>query len=48
MPPILALTASGLSVVNPRGFALMPAFLSLYVGAGEEQLPSASSRVLQV
>jgi len=48
MPPILlAFTAGGLSVVNPCGFALMPAFLSLYVGADEEQLPSASSRVLQ-
>src|SRR5919106_446532 len=46
-PVLLALTAGGLSVVNPCGFALMPAFLSLYVGVDDDRLPAARSRVLQ-
>jgi cytochrome c-type biogenesis protein len=33
--------------VNPCGFPLLPAFLSFYVGADEEQLPAASTRVVQ-
>jgi cytochrome c-type biogenesis protein len=33
--------------VNPCGFPLLPAFLSYYLGADEEQLPSAPTRVLQ-
>jgi cytochrome c-type biogenesis protein len=33
--------------VNPCGFPLLPAFLSYYLGAEEEQLPSAPTRVLQ-
>jgi len=39
--------AGGLSVVNPCGFPLLPAFLSFYFGADEEQLPPASTRVAQ-
>lgn len=40
----LALAAGGLSVVNPCGFAMLPAYLSFFVGADDDQLPSASSR----
>ena len=39
--------AGGLSVVNPCGFPLLPAFLSFYLGADEEQLPAAPSQVVQ-
>ena len=39
--------AGGLSVVNPCGFPLLPAFLSFYFGADEEQPPPASTRVVQ-
>jgi len=39
--------AGGLSVVNPCGFPLLPAFLSFYLGADENRLPSAPTRVLQ-
>ncbi|MGH2751834.1 MAG: cytochrome c biogenesis CcdA family protein [Actinomycetota bacterium] len=46
-PLAVALVAGGLSTVNPCGFALLPAFLSLYVGIDEERLPSASSRTMQ-
>ena len=47
VPLSIALTAGGLAVVNPCSFPLLPAFLSFYVGADEERLPSASTRVLQ-
>jgi cytochrome c-type biogenesis protein len=48
MPPlVIAVVAGGLSVTNPCGFALMPAFLSLYISAEDQRLPSASSRVAQ-
>lgn len=48
MPPVgIALIAGGLSTVNPCGFALMPAFLSLYVGAEERSLPRAPTRMMQ-
>ena len=33
--------------MNPCGFPLLPAFLSFYMGADEQRLPSAPSRVLQ-
>jgi cytochrome c-type biogenesis protein len=33
--------------VNPCGFPLLPAFLSYYVGAREERLPSAPNRIAQ-
>jgi cytochrome c-type biogenesis protein len=33
--------------VNPCGFPLLPAFLSFYIGADEQRLPAAPSRVLQ-
>ena len=39
--------SGGLSVVNPCGFPLLPAFLSYYFGAEEEQLPPAPTRVAQ-
>src|SRR5947207_14297368 len=47
VPISIALVAGGLSVVNPCGFPLLPAFLSFYFGADEEQLPPASTRVVQ-
>jgi len=47
VPVSLALVAGGLAVVNPCGFPLLPAFLSFYLGADEEQLPRASTRILQ-
>jgi cytochrome c-type biogenesis protein len=34
-------------VVNPCGFPLLPAFLSFYLGAEEERLPPASTRIVQ-
>ena len=43
----LALAAGGLSTVNPCGFAMLPAYLSFYVGADEDQLPNASTRTAQ-
>ena len=43
-PITLALAARGLSTVNPCGFAMLPAYLALFVGAGDDQPPSASSR----
>jgi cytochrome c-type biogenesis protein len=47
VPLTIALAAGGLSVLNPCGFPLLPAFLSFYLGAEEERLPSAPTRVLQ-
>lgn len=47
MPLGLALVAGGLSTLNPCGFALLPALLSFYVGAEEEDLPRAPTRLLQ-
>jgi cytochrome c-type biogenesis protein len=47
VPVSVALVAGGLAVVNPCGFPLLPAFLSFYLGADEEQLPRAPTRVLQ-
>src|ERR671931_2039066 len=47
VPLSLALVAGGLSVVNPCGFPLPPAFLSFYLGADEERLPSAPTRIVQ-
>lgn len=46
-PLTLALAAGGLSTVNPCGFAMLPAYLSFYVGANEDQLPTAGSRTAQ-
>src|SRR6266511_5033217 len=42
----LAVVAGGLSIVNPCGFPVH-AFLSFYLGADEERLPSAPTRVAQ-
>jgi cytochrome c-type biogenesis protein len=36
-----------LAVVNPCGFPLLPAFLSFYLGADEDQLPPAPTRIVQ-
>jgi cytochrome c biogenesis protein CcdA len=47
VPISIALVAGGLSVVNPCGFPLLPAFLSYYLGVDETRLPRAPSRVLQ-
>lgn len=47
MPLALALVAGALASVNPCGFPLLPAFLSFYVGADEEDLPRAPARAAQ-
>jgi cytochrome c-type biogenesis protein len=47
MPLALALVAGALASVNPCGFPLLPAFLSFYVGAKEEDLSRAPARVGQ-
>jgi len=47
VPVSLALVAGALAALNPCGFPLLPAFLSFYVGAREDRLPPARSRVLQ-
>lgn len=47
MPLALALVAGALASLNPCGFPLLPAFLSFYVGAEEEDLPRAPARVGQ-
>lgn len=47
VPISIALVAGGLAVVNPCGFPLLPAFLSYYLGAEEQRLPPAPTRVLQ-
>jgi cytochrome c-type biogenesis protein len=47
VPLALALVAGALASVNPCGFPLLPAFLSFYVGAKEEDLPRAPARVGQ-
>jgi cytochrome c biogenesis protein CcdA len=46
-PLTLALAAGGLSTINPCGFAMLPAYLTFYVGADEDQLPTAKSRTAQ-
>ena len=46
-PIVLAIVAGGLSTINPCGFAMLPAFLGLYAGAREEQLPSGPTRLAQ-
>lgn len=45
MPIGLAFIAGGLSTLNPCGFSLLPAMLSLYVGSGESHRGSAASRM---
>ncbi len=47
VPISIALASGALTVVNPCGFPLLPAFLSFYLGADEEQLPRATTRVAQ-
>jgi len=46
-PLTLALAAGGLSTVNPCGFAMLPAYLTFYVGADDDQLPTATTRTAQ-
>lgn len=43
----LAFLAGNLAAVNPCGFAMLPAFLSFYVGAEETTLPSIRGRLAQ-
>ena len=43
----LAAVTGALSVLNPCGFPLLPAFLSFYVGTDDTRLPSAGTRVAQ-
>lgn len=47
VPFSIALTAGGLAVVNPCAFPMLPAFLSFYVGADEQRLPTAHTKALQ-
>lgn len=47
MPIAVAVAAGALAALNPCGFPLLPAYLSLYAGANEESLPSAPTRVGQ-
>src|SRR5438552_8149056 len=47
VPVSVALVAGGLAVFNPCGFPLLPAFLGFYLGADEERLPRAPTRILQ-
>lgn len=47
VPLSIAFVAGGLATLNPCGFPLLPAYLSFYVGADEERLPRASSRIAQ-
>src|SRR3954466_6357415 len=47
VPLSIAFTAGGLAVVNPCGFPLLPAFLSFYLGADENTLPRAPTRIMQ-
>lgn len=47
MPIGIALVAGALAALNPCGFPLLPAYLSLYVGAHEESLPRAPTRIAQ-
>jgi cytochrome c biogenesis protein CcdA len=47
VPVSVALAAGGLAVINPCAFPLLPAFLSFYIGADEDQLPRAPTRVFQ-
>jgi cytochrome c biogenesis protein CcdA len=46
-PAGIALVAGGLATLNPCAFPLLPAFLSLYVGADDQQLPRAPNRIAQ-
>lgn len=46
-PLSLALAAGGLSTINPCGFAMLPAYLTFYVGADENELPTATTRTAQ-
>lgn len=47
VPVSVALAAGGLAVCNPCGFPLLPAFLSFYLGADEQTLPRAPTRIFQ-
>ena len=47
VPVTVAFAAGGLAVINPCGFPLLPAFLSFYLGADEQKLPRAPTRMLQ-
>jgi cytochrome c-type biogenesis protein len=47
VPVSIALASGALTVINPCGFPLLPAFLSFYLGAEEERLPRAPTRVAQ-
>src|SRR2546423_11705408 len=47
VPVSVALVAGGLAVISRCGFRLLPAFLSFYLGADEDELPRAPTRILQ-
>lgn len=47
MPVAFAMLAGALATLNPCGFAMLAAFLSLYVGAHEDDLPRSATRAMQ-
>jgi cytochrome c-type biogenesis protein len=47
VPVTIAFASGALTVINPCGFPLLPAFLSFYLGADEGRLPRAPTRVAQ-
>src|SRR4051812_18771813 len=47
MPTSFALLAGVFAILNPCGFAMLPAFLSFYVGADNASLPQTRLRALQ-
>jgi cytochrome c biogenesis protein CcdA len=47
VPISIAIASGALAVINPCGFPLLPAYLSFYLGADEERLPRAPTRVAQ-
>jgi cytochrome c-type biogenesis protein len=47
VPITIALASGALTVINPCGFPLLPAFLSFYLGVDERRLPRATTRVAQ-
>lgn len=44
MPFGIAIAAGAFAALNPCEFPLLPAYLSLYIGADEDALPAASTR----
>jgi cytochrome c-type biogenesis protein len=47
VPVAVAVLAGALTTLNPCSFPLLPAYVSYYVGAGDQHLPRARTTVLQ-